>query len=188
MAADLHNREDLETYDSVEENGLEDDLMGEVEEAADAARRELWGQEDHEAIMRNFLLRHVKNKDINFNYKDDKEIMRILKLKGSLLEAQYNYVLSQVRLQEDHGLTSIIVDNIANIIYKVSQDAKTRDRIQKDEKLRSLVNKKIGSLDYIPDWFQIACSVGNHLLNALANRRAKDQIGSNSSSLPDTAD
>lgn len=170
---------DNDVYDSTEENGVDDDLMAEVEEAADAARHEIWGEDDRETVMRNYLLHHVKNKNIKFDYRNDKEIMRILKLKGVNLEAQYNYVKSQVREDEDHGLTNIIVDNIANMIYKVSEDTKTRERIQQDEKLRALINKKIGAFDLIPDWFKIGAYIGSYLMTALGNRRAREAQAKN---------
>lgn len=184
MAANSHQAPDV--YDSIEEGDAED-LGDEIEEAADAAREDNWGEGDRETIMRNFLLRHVKNKDIKFDYRNDKAIMEILKLKGSKLEAQFNYVRSQVREHEDHGLTNIIVDNLANFVYKISDDTKTREKIQKDDKLRALINKKIGALDYIPDWFQLGLCLGNHIFNALSFRRAKE-AQAKSGTLPHPAD
>ncbi len=168
----MSDHDQPEVYDSAGEEEV-DALAAEVEEAADAARQDLWGDGDRETIMRNYLLRHVKNKNLKFDYRDDKSIMEILKLKGSKLEAQFNYVKSQVRENEDHGLTNIIVDNLANLVYKISEDTKTRERVQTDEKLRALVNKKIGSFDYIPDWFQLGLCLGNHIFNALTTRRDK---------------
>lgn len=173
--------------DSIEEAEEAEELFAEVAEAADAANDPLNGDGDEETIMRNFLLRNAANQNIKFDYRDDKTIMGILKLKGEKLTATFNYVRAQVKEADAHGLTNAIVDNLANLIYRIDNDSKTRDRILHDDKLRTLVHRKIGAFDFIPDWAQLAVVIGSYLSNAFQNRRIR-QNPSTHTVLPVPAD